>query len=166
MRSKINLKNTLFPPLPPFQDLPLLQQQHWETGNGCPSQLIMSCFCDCSGMGVPPLFQCGVPPTGDSMSQHQNCAFYTSYILGMYRDTHQWIKKKKKKSTIVFYCFQFFCPINWIWHTLERKIPNSSCPISSAKSCLQEKFNCYYSSDPFIVLAYRSFLTPKMARGE
>lgn len=165
MRSKINLKNTLFPPLPPFQDLPLLQQQHWETGNGCPSQLIMSCFWGCSGMGVPPLFQCGVPPTGDSMSQHQKCAFYTSYILGMYRDTHQWVKKKKKKH----YCFLLLSifvsnKLN-LTHT-GKKNSNSSCPISSAKSCLQEKFNCYYSSDPFIVLAYRSFLTPKMARGE
>lgn len=47
-----------------------------------------------------------------------------------------------------------------------KKNSNSSFPISSVKSCLQNKFNCYFAPDPFIVLAYRSFLTPKMARGE
>lgn len=111
MRSEINVKNTLLPPLPSFQALPLPHQQHRETGNGDSSQFIMSCFCCCSETALLLLlclFQRDVPPTGDSMSQYQNC---------------RWANNKK--TSIVFYCFHFLFPINWIWHTLERKIPTA-----------------------------------------
>lgn len=132
MRSEINVKNTLLPPLPSFQALPLPHQQHRETGNGDSSQFIMSCFCCCSERGVLCLFQRGVPPTGDSMSQYQNCAFYTLYIWGVYIDTRWWANNNNKKTSIVFYCFHFLFPINWICHTLERKIP------TALAQCLQQ----------------------------
>lgn len=66
MRSKINLKNTFPSSLFSSQLYLLPHQPHRETGNGSYGQFITHCSCCCSGRGVLPLLQCGVPPMRDS----------------------------------------------------------------------------------------------------
>lgn len=93
------------------------------------------------------------------------CLLYTVYMGSVYRYTPMSQQQQQKK----LYCFlllSFFVSNKRNLPHTGKKNSNSSCPISSAMSCLKKKFNCYFASDPFIVLAYGSFLTPKMSRGE
>lgn len=146
MRRKINLKNTLLSPLPPFQALPLPHQQHWETGDEHSGQLIMSCSAAAQGDDTLPRSSVETVNPNTKIVPFIHCIYG-----GVNIDTHQWAKNQKNKKSKKHYCFPLlsFLVSNKLNLTYtEKKNSNNYCPISSAKSFLCEKFN---------LLCFRSF---------